>query len=153
MKSQSDTLMSTFFRIACERRLDQLGHSQLRIDSELFPVFARQILVREHLKSLGNEILRAHQMMEQKAVGTSQSIVASELFEKCRTSPLMRTLARVCNSFFYLNPLLFGNAIGDCSFFFGSHHGLPSASISAIDLTNFMPAHANNLFAPACGSS
>ena len=86
MKSQSDTLMSTFFRIACERRLDQLGHSELRIDSELFPVFARQILVREHLKSLGNEILRAHQMMEQKAVGTSQFIVAAELFEKCRTS-------------------------------------------------------------------
>jgi len=153
MKSQSDPLMSTFFRIAGKRRFDQLGHSELRIESELFPVFARQTLVSEHLKSLGNEILRAYQMMEQKAVGTSQFIIAVELCEERRASPLMRTLARICNSFFDLNPLFFGNPIRDCSFFFESQHDLPPALISAIGVTNLMPAHANNLFALACASS
>ena len=100
--------MSSSFGIARKRRLGQFGHSDLGIESQLFPVFACQTFVSDHLKSLGYEILRPHQMMKQKAFGTRQFIVASELFEKCRTGPLMRTLARVCNSFFDLNPLFFG---------------------------------------------
>ena len=56
----------------------------------------------------------------------------------------MRTFSYRCRSFFDVAPLFFGNPKGDCSFFFGSHHDLPSAWISAVGGTSLMPAGANN---------
>jgi hypothetical protein len=82
-------------------------------------------------------------MMEQKAVAARQFIVAMELFHQRRASPLVRTFSCRCRSFFDVAPLLFGNPKGDCSFFFWSHYDLPSALISAVGVTNRMPADAN----------
>jgi hypothetical protein len=45
--------MSTFSGIASKRRFDQLGHSELRIHAHLFPRFALDIVVSEHLKPNG----------------------------------------------------------------------------------------------------
>ena len=39
------------------------GHFGLRIDAQLLPVFTCQTVVCEHLKSVGYEVLCAHQMM------------------------------------------------------------------------------------------
>src|ERR1043165_2259236 len=82
-------------------------------------------------------------MKEQKAVAARQFIIAAELVKHRRARPLGRTFLYRCSSFFDLVPVFFGNAIGDCSFFFGSHHDLPSALISAVGVTNLMPADAN----------
>src|SRR5690242_2500222 len=83
-------------------------------------------------------------MMEQKALAARQFSVAMELFHQRRVSPLVRTFSYCCRSFFDVAPLFFGNPKGVCSFFFGSHHDLPSALISAVGVTTLMPAGANN---------
>jgi hypothetical protein len=145
--------MSTFSGIVSKRRFDQLRDSELRIDAQLCPGFAPQTLVGEHLKSGDYEVLVTHRMMGQKALGTPQFIVAAELVDKCGTSVLVRTLSCVCNSFFDIASVFFGNGIGGSSSSFWSHYDVLYLPFIVAVSTNLMHASANKLYAPACASS
>src|SRR5687767_4128950 len=64
-----------------------------------------------------------------------QFTIAVELVEECRAGPLVRTFSCRCSPFYDLAPRFFGDAIGDCSFLFGSHPDLAFTFYFALPTT------------------
>jgi hypothetical protein len=62
--------LSTWFCIAGERGLSYLGNPVPCAGAKFFPVFARQSIVSQHLKSSRYQVLCSYQMPEQKALAS-----------------------------------------------------------------------------------
>ena len=90
--SASSTTLTVPFGVHRERHVRDLTCALVGNGAELLPLFGSQIIVSEELKTLGDELLRARKLLEQKALAWLQTDSRSERLSRQISHPIIRFL-------------------------------------------------------------
>ena len=90
--SASSTTLTVPFGVHRECPIRDLRGSFVGNGAELLPLFGSQIIVSEELKTLSDEILRARELLEQKALAWLETDSRSERLSRQISHPIIRFL-------------------------------------------------------------